>query len=208
MNGLTARQAGLVSCHVCSLVSRRPDSGDGYCPRCHARLHLRKKDSLTRTWAFLLAAVVCYLPANMLPVMKTITLGRTQSDTILSGVWFLFSHGQWPLALIVFVASVLVPLGKVVLLAFLLASVHWRWSGRIVTRTRIYRLVDFVGRWSMVDVYVVTVLAALVSLGNLATVTAQLGIVFFGAVVVLTMFAAMSFDPRLMWDAAESKTDE
>ncbi|MEJ2513967.1 MAG: paraquat-inducible protein A [Gammaproteobacteria bacterium] len=208
MTAITAKQAGLVSCHVCGLVSRRPAIGDGHCPRCHARLHLRKKDSLTRTWAFLVAAMICYLPANMLPVMKTVTLGRTQTDTILSGVYYLFSHGQWPLALIVFVASVLVPLGKVILLAFLLASVHGRWTGRMVIRTRVYRLVDFVGRWSMVDVYVVTVLAALVSLGNLATVTPQPGIVFFGAVVVLTMFAAMSFDPRLMWDAAESNAHE
>jgi paraquat-inducible protein A len=207
VTALTAREAGLVSCHVCGLVSRRP-AGPGHCRRCQARLHQRKRDSLARTWALLLASIFCYLPANLLPVMKTVTFGRAQADTILSGVHYLFSHGQWPLALIVFVASVLVPLGKIVLLAGLLASVQLRWRGSLATRTRLYRLVHFVGRWSMVDVYVVTILAALVSLGNLATVEPQPGIVFFGAVVVLTMFAAMTFDPRLMWDAAESKADE
>lgn len=208
MSAITARAAGLVSCHVCSLVSRRPVVEAGYCPRCRARLHLRKKDSLARTWALLFAAVVCYVPANLLPVMKTVTLGRAQADTILSGVHYLLSHGQWPLALIVFVASVLVPLGKIILLLLLLVSVHWRWQWRLPARTRIYRVVHFVGRWSMVDVYVVTILAALVSVGNLATVQAQPGIVFFGAVVVLTMLAAMTFDPRLMWDAVEGKADE
>jgi paraquat-inducible protein A len=169
---------------------------------------VRKQDSLARTWALLLAAIVCYVPANMLPVMKTVTLGRAQADTILSGVHYLLTHGQWPLALIVFTASVLVPLGKIVLLLLLLVSVHWRWRWRLAARTRIYRLVHFVGRWSMVDVYVVTILAALVSIGNLATVEAQPGIIFFGAVVVLTMFAAMTFDPRLMWDAAEGRANE
>ena len=208
MSAITARAAGLVSCHVCTLVSHRPAAEAGYCPRCRARLHLRKKDSLARTWAFLLAAIVCYVPANLLPVMKTVTLGRAQADTILSGVHYLLSHGQWPLALIVFVASVLVPLGKIILLLLLLFSIHWRWRWQLPARTRIYRLVHFVGRWSMVDVYVVTILAALVSIGNLATVEAQPGIVFFGAVVVLTMFAAMTFDPRLMWDAAEDKANE
>ncbi|MGD9386806.1 MAG: paraquat-inducible protein A [Gammaproteobacteria bacterium] len=208
MTALTARSAGLVSCHVCTLVCRRPEAGHARCPRCRARLHQRKTDSLARTWALLVAAVICYLPANLLPVMKTVTLGRAQADTILSGVHYLLTHGQWPLALIVFVASVLVPLGKIVLLVYLLASVQWRWKGALAARTRLYRLVHFVGRWSMVDVYVVTILVALVSLGNLATVEAQPGIIFFGAVVVLTMFAAMTFDPRLMWDAAEGKADE
>lgn len=208
MTALTARQAGLVGCHVCGRVSRRPAGGRGHCPRCHATLHPRKPGSLQRTWAFLLAAVVCYVPANVLPVMKTTSLGYTQTDTILSGIAYLFTHGQWPLGLIVFTASIVVPLAKIVLLAWLLTSVHLGWRRRTLLRTRVYRLVELVGRWSMVDVYVVTVLAALVYLGNLARVTPQPGVVFFGAVVVLTMFAAMTFDPRLMWDALEEREDE
>ena len=205
MTALTARAAGLVGCHVCGLVSHRPGTGHGHCPRCHAALHVRKPDSLARTWALLLAAAICYVPANVLPVMKTTSLGYTQSDTIFSGIVYLLNAGQWPLALIVFVASVVVPLAKIILLVFLLVSVHLRWRWRIGLRSRIYRVVEFVGRWSMVDVYVVTVLAALVYLGNLARVVPQPGVVFFGAVVVLTMFAAITFDPRLMWDALEEE---
>ena len=205
---LTARSAGLVGCHVCGLLSRVAVAHSAHCPRCHARLHQRKDNSLARTWAFLLAATVCYVPANVLPVMQTTSLGATQTDTILSGVIYLLTHGQWPLALIVFIASVVVPVAKILLLAFLAVTIQRRSRWRIRARARIYRIVEFVGRWSMVDVYVVTVLAALVYMGNLARVTPQPGVVFFGAVVVLTMVAAMTFDPRLMWDVTETEARE
>lgn len=189
-------------CHVCELVVSVPEgslAGLG-CPRCHTALHRRKPNSLSRTWALLAAAIIFYIPANLYPVMAVTSLGYTQADTILSGVVYLASSGMWPLAVIVFVASVVVPVAKIGALAGLAWSVqrgsHWRPRDR----ARLYRVVEAVGRWSMVDVYVVTILVALVHLGSLANVDAEVGAFFFGAVVVLTMFAAASFDPRLIWD--------
>jgi paraquat-inducible protein A len=195
-----------LSCHECHLVI--DDSGGDHshaaealeCPRCGSAVHHRKPDSLARTWALVIAALICYVPANLYPVMAITSLGKTQADTILSGVFFLIHHGMWPLALIVFIASVFVPLAKLALLMFLLLSVQLKSQWRPVDRTRMYRLTEAVGRWSMVDIYVVTILVALVHLGNLATVAPQPGALFFGAVVVITMIAAESFDPRLIWD--------
>ena len=193
-----------IGCDVCELlVPRRSALFDGKhlrCPRCTDVLHHRKPESLQRTWALVIAAVVFYVPANLLPIMTVTSLGRSQSDTILSGVVFLLTHGMWPLALIVFVASVFVPLLKLLTLIFLLVSVHLRSAWRPRERTRLYRITETIGRWSMVDVYVVTILVALVRLGNLASIRAEAGAVFFCAVVVITMLAAMSFDPRLIWD--------
>jgi paraquat-inducible protein A len=208
----SAIAAGLIGCHSCNLVSRVPVARGHHaaavCPRCGAALHARKPDSLMRTWALVIAAGICYLPANMLPIMKVTSLGNAQADTILSGVIYLLVHGMWPLALVVFIASVFVPLAKLFILVFLLISVQRRSQWRPVDRTRLYRLTEAVGRWSMVDIYVVTIMVALVKLGNLATIEAQPGAIFFGAVVVITMFAAMSFDPRLIWDNLESMHDK
>lgn len=195
-------------CHACHLVmaiSREDAEADVAlaCPRCDATVHRRKPDSLIRTWAYLIAAAICYVPANVYPIMTTTSLGNVQSDTILSGVVFLLFHGMWPLAFVVFVASVVVPLMKLVALTGLVVSVERRSRWRPRERAALYRIVETVGRWSMVDVYVVTILAALVHLGALASVEAELGAVFFGAVVVLTIFAAESFDPRLIWDQIE-----
>lgn len=197
--------AGLASCHECSLTVRLPTSAHGValaCPRCGADVHRRKVDSIARSWALLIAAAVFYIPANLFPVMTVISLGKAQSDTIMSGVIYLLHHGMWPLALVVFTASVLVPLLKIAALTWLLVSVQRRSRARPADRTRIYRITEAVGRWSMVDIYVVTILVALVNLGNLAAIEAGLGAVFFGGVVVLTMLAAESFDPRLIWDRA------
>jgi paraquat-inducible protein A len=208
-NGKTSALAsGLIGCHSCKLVSRVPAAHGHHaaavCPRCGAALHARKPDSLARTWALVVAAAICYLPANLLPIMKVTSLGNAQADTILSGVIYLLVHGMWPLALVVFIASVFVPLAKLIILVYLLVSVQRRSQWRPVDRTRLYRLTEAVGRWSMVDIYVVTIMVALVKLGNLATIEAQAGAIFFGAVVVITIFAAMSFDPRLIWDNLES----
>ena len=198
---------GLLSCHVCELVMPRGSAECTrhglHCPRCGEPLHHRKPESIQRTWALLIAAIVCYVPANLLPIMQVTSLGQTQSDTIMSGVIFLVRHDMWPLALVVFVASVFVPLLKLLLLIFLLISVQMRSTWRPRDRTRLYRVTETVGRWSMVDIYVVTILVALVRLGNLATIEAGPGAVFFAGVVVITMFAAMSFDPRLIWDVLE-----
>jgi paraquat-inducible protein A len=202
---------GLRSCHVCELVMPAEAAamahGHAHCPRCGEVLHRRKPDSLQRTWALVIAAVICYLPANLLPVMRVTSLGQTQSDTIMSGVIFLLEHGMWPLALVVFVASVFVPLLKLLILVYLLISVQTRSLWRPRDRTRLYRITEAIGRWSMVDIYVVTILVALVHLGSLATIEAGPGAVFFAAVVILTIFAAMSFDPRLIWDSWEQEHD-
>jgi paraquat-inducible protein A len=196
----------LAGCHECHLALRLPhlaDGGGALCPRGGAPVHRRKVNSIARTWALLIAALVFYVTANLFPVMTVISLGKAQSDTIMSGVIYLLLHGMWPLAIVVFAASVVVPLAKLVALTYLLVSVQIGSRSRPADRTRIYRITEAVGRWSMVDIYVVTILVALVNLGNLATIEAGLGAVFFGAVVVLTMFAAESFDPRLIWDRAE-----
>ncbi|MCU0670797.1 MAG: paraquat-inducible protein A [Myxococcota bacterium] len=203
----TALEASCARCHDCGLLSRMPGhTHEASCPRCGGALHFRKQRSLERTWALVIAAIVCYVPANLFPVMTVISLGKRQSDTIMSGVVYLLMHHMWPLALIIFIASVFVPLMKLVILVSLLISVHRRSSWRPVDRTRLYRLTELIGRWSMVDIYVVTILVALVRLGNLATIEAGAGAVFFGAVVVLTILAAESFDPRLIWDTCETET--
>jgi paraquat-inducible protein A len=197
---ITANARGLVACHVCGLVSRPVAALHMRCPRCDAPLHDRIPRSLSRTWAFLVAAMMLYLPANLLPIMHVTQLGRLRSDTILSGTEYLLAHGMWPLALIVFVASVLIPLAKIAILVMLLLSVQLHAQARPMDRLRLYRFTEFVGRWSMVDVFVVTVLVALVHLGQVAEIKAGLGAAFFAGVVVLTMLAAKTFDPRLIWD--------
>jgi paraquat-inducible protein A len=207
--GLSAAQAGLVACETCELLSRPADMAEpGYCPRCGADLSWRRPQSIQYTWALVLAAAICYIPANVLPVLSTTALGSSESDTIMGGVVFLFTSGSWPLALIVLIASVMVPLGKLVALIYLLVTVQ---RGSITSnheRTRLYRMVEFIGRWSMLDVFVDTFTVALVQLQPLMSVEPGPGVLFFAAVVVLTMIAAESFDPRLIWDAGTSRGGE
>jgi paraquat-inducible protein A len=201
----TAATRRLAACHTCGLVSRLPAVPAALaCPRCGAALHPRIPRSTQRSWALLLAAIIAYVPANLLPMMHVTSLGQARSDTILSGVEFLLASGMWPLALIVFVASILVPIVKIVILVYLLLSVRCGSRFRPLDRTRLYRFTEFVGRWSMVDIFVVTVLVALVHMGQVAAVEAGPGALFFAAVVVLTMFAARTFDPRLLWDREDA----
>ncbi|MBS0171181.1 MAG: paraquat-inducible protein A [Nitrospira sp.] len=198
---MTARQLGLCACHTCGLLSKwERGHVDLTCPRCRSHLHLRKPDSIARTWAFLIASYLLFLPANLLPIMHTNSLFGAQSDTIMSGIVYLWVSGSWHLALVVFIASILVPSAKLLALTFLAVSVQKRSQWDPIQRTNMYRIVELVGRWSMLDIFVVSVLVALVQLQSLATIRAGHGAVAFGAVVVLTMFAAMEFDPRLIWD--------
>ncbi|HHJ18006.1 MAG TPA: paraquat-inducible membrane protein A [Gammaproteobacteria bacterium] len=197
---MRARDVGLASCHTCGLLLHLPASGHTHCPRCGTPMHMRKPNSLNNTWALLIAAIIAYLPANLYPVMTVISFGKSQSDTIMSGVIYLFAHGDWPLGLIVFIASVLVPLLKMLALLYLLITVQKKSHRRRLQRTRLYRVVELVGRWSMVDIFVVALLAALVNVGAVATIEPGAGAIAFSAVVILTMFAAMNFDPRLIWD--------
>lgn len=203
---VTAFSAGLVSCHSCHLVCR-PVNDDidrrPLCPRCGASLYQRKPASLARTWALVIAAMIFYIPANMLPVMQTISMGKVQSDTILSGVIYFVLTGSWHIALIIFVASILVPLAKLLVLVYLLLSVQFRSIKHPKDRTRLYHMMEAVGRWSMVDIFAVTVMVGLVRMDAMASVDAGPAGFYFAAVVVLTMLAANCFDPRLIWDAVE-----
>jgi paraquat-inducible protein A len=208
--GPTAAGSGLVSCQCCGLLVRRLPVAErmhARCHRCGARLHQRIPYSVSRTWALVIAALIFYIPANVLPVTVTTYLGSTHADTILSGVLYFMRTGSWGIALIIFVASIVVPIVKLIALSGLLLSVQRRSRWRPRERARLYRITEIVGRWSMLDVFVVTVLVALVRLGYLTSIDAGPGIVYFAAVVVMTMIAAMTFDPRLIWDALE-KNDE
>jgi paraquat-inducible protein A len=205
---LTAARAGLVACEACRLLSRPATAeAPGHCRRCGERLERRRPRSLQITWALVVAAAICYVPANVLPVLNTTTLESTESDTILGGVVFLYTSGSWPLALVVLVASVMIPLGKLLALAYLLITVQRGEVAGSRERTRLYRMVGIIGRWSMLDVFVDTFTVALVQLQPLMSVAPGHGVLFFAAVVVLTMLAAESFDPRLIWDSAHSHGD-
>jgi paraquat-inducible protein A len=199
----SAAQAGFVSCETCGLLSRPVHPAQpGHCPRCSAELVWRRHQSIQRTWALVIAAAICYVPANLLPVMTTNTLVSSEPETIMGGVIYLYNSGSWPLALIVLIASVMIPLGKLIALAYLLLTVQRSSVKNNRDRARLYRLVDLIGRWSMLDVFVDTFVVALVQLQPLMSVQAGPGVAFFMSVVVLTMLAAQSFDPRLIWDSS------
>ena len=203
---VTAMQQGLQSCEVCGLLSRpAPGAHEGRCPRCDEELVFRKHDSLQRTWAYLIAAAACYIPANLLPVLTTTTAAGAESDTIMQGVVLLWSPTGWPLSLIVLIASIMIPSAKIVALAYLLITVQRGSIANSEQRIRLYRLVEFIGRWSMVDVFVDAFTAALVQLQPLMSVSPGPGLFFFAAVVVLTMLAVESFDPRLIWDSVSAR---
>lgn len=207
----TAKQASLINCRLCGQLSRIGKASKSthlVCPHCEADLTERKPNSIARTWALVLAAIILYIPANILPVMTVISMGKGEPDTILSGIMHLMGSGMWPLALIVFFASITVPMLKLLGLVFLLISVQKKSQWRPKDRTKLYRIIEAVGRWSMVDIFMVSILVALVKLGSLATIEPGAGATFFASVVVITMFAAMSFDPRLIWDSIEKDNDE
>ena len=201
--------APLINCHICHLLCR-PSSLNGLemiCPRCGAPLHRRKPNSISRTWALVLGALIFYIPANVLPITVVTSLGHKEADTIISGVIYFLTSGSWPIALVIFAASICVPMMKLVSLSYLLISVQSKSKWRPEDRTRLYRITEVVGRWSMIDVFVVTILVALVNVGALATIDAGPAAVYFCAVVITTMFAAMSFDPRLIWDQMEDRNE-
>jgi len=202
----TAMQNALVSCHSCEMLCQALPDQQGSrhtCPRCGAALEQRKPDSLSRTWALVLAAFILYIPANLLPVMTVVSFGKAESDTILSGVKALIASGNWPIAVLVFLASITIPVAKLVALTFLLLSVHLKSRWRPKDRTLLYRMIEVIGRWSMIDIFMISILVALITLKNIATIQAGIGAICFASVVIITIFAAMSFDPRLIWDALE-----
>jgi len=202
----TAASLGLLACPHCDAVWRDAQEGEP-CGRCGTHLYTRKPYSLSRTWAFLIAACIMYIPANLLPVMITRTLFGAQYDTILSGVIYFWVSGAWGLAAIVFIASFLVPLFKLAVLLLLVVLAQRRSNWRRRERAKLYHIIEIIGRWSMLDVFVVSLLTGLVQIQGFAVITAGVGIAAFGAVVVLTMLASLSFDPRLTWDGPVPQAD-
>jgi paraquat-inducible protein A len=198
-----AHELGIIGCHVCGLICREPRVDDAACPRCGTALHRRKRGSIGRTWALLVAAFLLYVPANVLPIMRTVSLGDIDDNTIISGVVELWMKGSPSLAVIVFTASIVVPVMKFLVLGTLLISTQRRSGWALFQRAKLFRLVEFIGYWSMLDVFVVALLTALVRFGFFSQVEPLPGVVFFGLTVILTMFASASFDPRLMWDGPD-----
>jgi paraquat-inducible protein A len=201
--GQSAAGQGCTGCHTCGLIALT--AAAHHCERCGSTLHARVPHSLQQTMALLIAAALLYIPANVYPIMSTVSLGRENASTILGGVTQLLEHGSWPVALVIFIASVVVPVAKLLVLSWLcLASggtshrnAHWR--------TRLYRITEFVGRWSMVDVFVVALLVALIRADSLMSVYPGPAALAFCGVVILTMLAALGFDPRLVWDTHEPR---
>ena len=202
-DGVFAADLGLASCHTCGRVS---PVNVGRCPRCEAPLHLRKPHSLARTWSYLAAAVAFYAPAMSLPVMNVSGLGGTGPSTILGGVVTFWHEGSYPVAIIIFTASVLIPILKIAALVWLCLAAAGRCSAVTSGLALTYHITEIVGRWSMVDVFVVAILVCLVQLGALMTITPGPAALAFAATVIFTMLAAMSFDPRLLWDRQRQRS--
>jgi paraquat-inducible protein A len=199
---LTARAAGLVGCTTCGTAS---PAGTTACPLCGSRLHARKPHSLQRVWAWLFVGLMAYIPANVLPMMITTFTGRRLESTILGGVVDLVHHGAWFVAAIVFLASVVIPVSKFLIIAILAISVQRRIDIPVHTRIHLYEAVEFIGRWSMVDVFVVAILAALIQMGFFASINPGPAAAFFALSVAFTMLSAQAMDPRLIWDSADAK---
>jgi paraquat-inducible protein A len=197
----------LYDCEVCkAMVGESIVRQQGHCPRCHTRIHTRVPQSLQKTTALILAALILYAPSNLYYIMYYSELGVNYDSTILSGVFDLAANGLWLIAIIVFVASVVVPVLKLLMLSWLVWSVYRRHSGQVRLRMTMYRVTRFIGRWSMVDVFVVTLLTAVVQFGLIGQVEPGAALLPFAAVVVLTMLAVETFDPRLIWDTADTPT--
>ncbi|KRP62558.1 paraquat-inducible protein A [Pseudomonas trivialis] len=205
---MRAIDAGILVCTEChELNTQEPDTDEQTCTRCGALIHPRRPNSLTRTWALLVTAAILYIPANLLPIMTVNSLGQGEPSTIMAGVIQLVQHGMFPIAAVVFIASILVPTFKLVGIGLLLFSVQRHQPLSAQQRIVMYRFIEFIGRWSMLDIFVIAILVAVVNFGRLASVEANLGAAAFASVVILTMLAAVTFDPRLIWDNTESDDD-
>ncbi|ATC84553.1 paraquat-inducible protein A [Pseudoalteromonas agarivorans DSM 14585] len=191
------------ACHVCHQLCK-----SSVCPRCHTQTHVRNPNSVQKATAWLVTSVLCYIPANLLPIMHTTSLGDVSPSTLIGGVLTLWKSGSYPIAAIIFLASVVVPLAKAFVLSFLCIMVAKPANKHTKGYTKIYQLTEFIGKWSMIDVFVVAILVALVQLGNLMSITPGLGIVFFTVMVICQMMAAHAFDPRLLWDTPKNKHSE
>ncbi len=200
----SAMTSGLVGCHICGALS---EAGADSCKRCGDHLHSRKPGGLSRTWALLFTSVILYIPANLYPIMDTVFLGDDSPSTILGGVVLLWAMGSYPIAAVIFFASVVVPLVKILALLWLCYMVQRGQGASPLGKLKLYRMTEFVGRWSMIDVFVVAILAGLIRLDNLMTIYPGPAAVAFAGVVLITMVAAMSFDSRLIWDLQQGERE-
>lgn len=203
VDSLSAYKQGIAGCHTCGLAVRMHAHADTECPRCGSEVHFRKHNSVSRAWAFLISALVMYIPANTEPMMRTTAFGSTEGDTIMSGVLYFLSHGEWYLAVVIFAASVMLPLLKIIAIGYLLVSIQLGETTRRHQRTDLYKLAEILGKWSMLDIFVVALMVALIQLGNLTSIHPGAACIAFAAVVILTMFAEMALDPKLIWDQKE-----
>jgi len=200
MQQLTGSQAGLCLCHTCEMVLPISPGKQQSCPCCGEQLHLRKKNSLSRTWALVLTALVFTLPANLLPIMEVEYFGIPERSTIMDGIIYFFKEGSYGIGTIILTASILVPLFKVVGLLLILLTIRYRWARGLRHKAVMFRYIEFIGRWSMLDIFVIALLCALVQFGFLSTISTAPAAFYFTGVVLSTMFATLSFDPRLLWD--------
>ncbi len=205
----TGREAGLAICHTCHRLTPLADlacDDNAHCPRCGEKMHPRKQNSIARSWALVATAAILTLPANLLPIMSVEYLGSPDASTILDGIIYFFQEGSYGIGAIILTASILVPLFKIFGMTLILLSIHFHWQGWLRHKALMFRFIEFVGRWSMLDIFVITLLCTLVQFGNLSTINAAPAAFYFTGVVLCTMFAAISFDSRLLWDAAAPKT--
>ncbi|MEH6529644.1 MAG: paraquat-inducible protein A [Porticoccus sp.] len=200
----TATSLGLASCHLCLKLV---DNQRHHCPRCGASVHLRKADSIQRTLALLIAASILYIPANLLPMMITDQLGNSIESTIIGGVFLLIDMGSYAIAAVIFIASVMVPSGKLLVMYYLCWSVRHAPPNTVNQRTVLYRITEFIGKWSMIDVFVVAILVALIHIDNILVIRPGAATIAFASVVMISMVAAESFDPRMMWDQVEDSDE-
>jgi paraquat-inducible protein A len=198
----TAAEFGLANCHVCGVLSNAKRT---HCPRCGSEIQLRKPQSIHRVLALLVTALILYIPANLLPITSTTDLGRVYDSTIVGGVFHLWEQGSYPVALVIFIASIVIPLAKFIALFWLCWTVTYKRDYKRKERAKLFRVTEFVGRWSMIDVFVVAILVALIQLGGVLTIQPGSAALAFAGVVIITMFAAFEFDPRLIWDTELAK---
>lgn len=199
--GLTARRAGMINCLDCHSLTTE---GDGvtqiHCPRCGARLQVRKSNGIARTWALLITSLILLFPANLLPIMTVTYLGEKEPNTIVEGIEHFIQSTDYFIAAIIFFASILVPIFKVVGIMLIMISIQKRWKTWLKHRTLMFRVIKFIGRWSMLDIFVISVMVALVNLGTLTSITPAPAATYFAAVVISTMLASNTFDTRLIWE--------
>lgn len=199
---ISAMDAGYYLCHGCHSViaSNISHENKDACMRCGTKLYFRKPNSLIKTWALLVTAVILVFPANIFPIMRVNSLGVPDDSTIISGIIYFFQEGSYSIGIIIFVASILVPFFKITGICLILLSIYFKWNISLKQKALMFRFIKFVGRWSMLDIFVISVLQAFISFGYLTSVEPASGAIYFTGVVVITMFAAITFDPRLIWD--------